>query len=801
MNKKKNGTNQEAWEMSKTYRGLTLQEVDKRKKAGLSNAEAEIKTKSLSSIISENVLTLFNLLNFVLGFVVLMAGAYQNALFLIVVFCNLSIGVINQIRAKKAVEKLSLLSKVKVQVLRDGEILSVDFTEIVLDDLLLLEAGNQIPADAKILTGTCEVDETLLTGEAEAVYKEEGDELFSGSYIVSGKCKAMVIRIGKESYAAKVVNDSRTIRKINSKILNSLDKVIKILSVFILIIGALLFAKEYFLLEEGVKSAILSTTAAVIGMIPEGLILLTNVALALGVMKLAKQDTLVQEMYSIETLARVNMLCIDKTGTITDGTIRLSEILPVGSYLEAQIRYLLGQTVYAIEDDNSTAKAIKKFVAYNEKMPHSLYKVNFSPIRKWSAAEFEDKETYILGAPEVLEKNCYIPLVWKEKIIKRQEEGKRVLLFARGREGILKDENQEFCFGKEKIELIAILCFEENIRKDAPRIFSYMKQNGIQIKIISGDSGKTAYAIAKTAGAECPGGYIDVLEMEQPELEKVIDQYSVFGRVSPQQKKQIVHYLKESGKTVAMTGDGVNDVPALKEADCSITLRTGSDAARTISQIVLLDSNLYAIYNTILEGNMVINNIQRTASLFLIKTIFSCLLSAIFMILPLSYPFFPIQLTLISSLCIGIPSFLLTFQKSYEHIEEDFFGPVIRNALPAGLSIVFYILIICVSGKKLLLNEDVVAMLCTMATGICAFLVLFKVMRPFNLWKGIVYIGLIIIFIVMMIFFEELFFFAPINWKIGLIGIAILLSAWPLNCFFTKCTNHLLKKRKIKKIL
>lgn len=786
----------ETWQMPDQAYGLSEQEAKCRAEAGFSNADAEVKAKSISAIISENVFTLFNLLNFVLGFIVLLAGAYQNALFLIVVLFNLSIGIVNQIRSKKAVEKLSLLSKVKVSVLRDGRVVSVDFSEVVLHDILLLEAGSQIPADCRVIQGNCEVDETLLTGEADSVYKKIGDTLFSGSYVISGKCRAMAIQVGKESYAAKVVNDSRKMGKVNSKILNSLNGVIKFLTVFIVIIGGMLFAKEYFWLKEGGKDALLSTTAAVIGMIPEGMILLTNVALAMGVMKLAQQNTLVQEMYSIETLARVDMLCIDKTGTITDGSICLSEIIPF-SYDVQEIRSLLGKTMAAIGDENATAQAIRREIAVPEKVPACIGKSNFSPIRKWSAATFAEEGTYVLGAPEVLKADCGLSDEHNAHIAQLQEQGKRVLVFAKGIQPLVQDEEKGFSYGKEKLEPLAILCFAENIRKEAKEIFSYMRQNGIKVKIISGDSGKTVYAIARAAGAECAGGYIDVFDMDQKALEQAVEHYSVFGRVTPQQKKQIVHYLKTHGKTVAMTGDGVNDVPALKEADCSITLRTGSDAARTISQIVLMDSNLYSIYNTILEGNRVINNIQRSASLFLIKTVFSCLLSLLFMLLPLSYPFFPVQLTLVSSLCIGIPSFLLSFQKSYGHIDEDFFGPVLKNAFPGGLCIVLYVLIFCILGKILHWQEGKIAMLCTMAAGISAFYVLFKVMRPFNLWKGLVYAGLMTAFGVAAILFKDLFFFDRISWEIAAWGIGMLALLWPVNRLFAKVTDWVLEKVRI----
>lgn len=413
--------------------GLDKEEVRRRVEAGLDNAGGEAKAKSTLQIIRENVFTLFNLLNFTLGFLVLLTGAYQNALFLGVVFFNLSIGVVNQLRAKRAVEKLSLLSKVQVRVCREGVVQPVDFEEVVLHDILLLEAGSQIPVDCELLEGDCEVDETMLTGEAEPVYKRAGDMLFSGSYVLSGRCRAMAVRVGAESYAAKIVNDSKKLGKVHSKLLDSMNRIISVLTVFIVIFGALLFLKEYFLLHDGARDSLLRTTAAVIGMIPEGLILLTNVALALGVYKLAQQNTLVQEMYSIETLARVNLLCIDKTGTITDGSLHLVEPLPLEAEDEQAVRQALCELVWAVGDTNATAQAVRDAMPLEKSAWDLREAINFSPVRKWSGADFAEHGAWILGAPEVLAADCRLPLAWQQEIRRRQAQGQRGAAAGAGR--------------------------------------------------------------------------------------------------------------------------------------------------------------------------------------------------------------------------------------------------------------------------------------------------------------------------------------------------------------------------------
>ena len=759
--------------------------------AGLSNADAEVKAKPLSQIFSENVFTLFNFLNFALGAIVIMAGAYQNALFLNVVLFNLSIGIINQIRAKRAVEKLSLLSKVQVKVIRSGKVKLVDFAEVVLHDVLVLEPGSQIPADCRIVEGSCEADETMLTGESDTVYRQAGDMLLSGSYVVSGNCRAIAERVGKESYAAKVANETRVLKKTDSKILDALNSVIKVLTLFIVIMGTILFLKEKFVLQEGMKDAILSTTAAVIGMIPEGLILLTNVALAVGTIKLARKQTLVQEMYAIETLARTNMLCIDKTGTITDGTLEVDEAHSFGM-TEADWQDALRRMLYAVGDDNATARAIKQWLPQQEGDGAYIAKMNFSSARKWSGATLTDG-TYILGAPGAIASACQYSAALQADILQRQEQSLRVLVFARGEQPLSPQQDGSFAIDGQ-LEVQAILCFSERVRPEANEIFAYLRENRIGVKVISGDSARTVYAIAQKAGAECRG-YADVYGMDDEALTAILDDTDVFGRVSPQQKKLIVRHFKAQGNTVAMTGDGVNDVPALREADCSITLRTGSDAARTISQIVLMDSNLYAIYDTIMEGNLVINNIQRSASLFLVKTIFSCLLTALFMLLPLSYPFYPIQLTLISSLCIGVPGFLLTFQRRYGQIGEDFFGPVLKRAFPGALGIVTLVLTVCTAGALTGMTEQRIAMLSAIAGGIGAFTVLYRVMKPYDIWKGLLFGILLATFIGAMLLFPSLFFFEKLDWQIaiwaaGMFGVNLLLAkvyenitAWILEKF------------------
>ncbi len=756
--------------------GLTKSDVEKRLALGLSNAKGEAKAKSVPAILRENLFTFFNFLNFTLGAIVLLVGSFQNALFLGVVFLNLIIGVLQQLRAKISVEKLSLIAKTKLPVLREGALSDIPVDEIVLHDILELKAGSQVPVDAEVIFGSCEADESLLTGESDPVYKEAGSELLSGSFILSGSVRAMALRVGRESYAMGIVNESRAIKVVNSEIIRSFNTLIKALSVAILILGSILFLKQYFLLKEALKPSVESTVAAVVGMIPEGLVLLTNIVLAVGVIRLSGKKILVQEMYCIETLARVDTLCVDKTGTITEGKPR---VVGLQAYREdVDIEQALAEFSGAVGDQNPTALALIEYFGHEQEWEH-ISRVPFSPARKWSAASFRGKGSFVLGAPEVLSPGAAEA---------GAGAGQRVVFFARSEEEIRAGEEAAL---PKKMTILAAILFEDAIRPEAAEIFGFLKEEGVDVKIISGDSGKTALAVAEKAGIGGLSGFLDTYALSDEQIREAAPACSVFGRVTPAQKRLIVKSLQEAGRTVAMTGDGVNDVLALKQADCSIAVASGSDAARAISQIVLLNSNLGSIYNVIMEGRRIINNIKRSASLFLVKTIFSVLLSVIFTLLPLRYPFLPIQLTLLSSLCIGIPSFFLALQPNNERVTGYFLGDIFKRALPGALCVVIYTLAVSLFSRLLGLTAGETSLLSTACAAISCFYVLFKISRPMSLIKGLLFGALIAVFVTAVAFFEELLLISSLTGRNWLVFLAVAATVLPLNEFFTWSADRL----------
>lgn len=651
--------------------GLTKEEVEERIKNKQVNYDTSVPTKSIKTIIKENVFTLFNLINILLGVAVLCVGSYKNLLFLIIIFCNTAISIIQEINSKKAVDKLSVLAEAKVNCLRDGIKQEIGINDIVLDDVLILEAGNQIVTDCVLLDGEVEVNESFITGESDAIYKKQGDTLLSGSFVISGKCMAEVIHIGDENYTSKISSGAKYVKKVNSEIMNSLNKIIKTVSIAIVPIGILLFLNQLGLEENCFKNAVVNTVAAIIGMIPEGLVLLTSTVLAVSVIRLSKRKVLVQELYCIETLARVDTLCLDKTGTITEGKMEVKEIIPISKEVN-KLEEILAQIGKASEDNNQTIEAIRDKYKPNGEWKVKC-KVSFSSQKKWSGIGFESKGSYVIGAPEFILKDKYKE--YKDKIEKYSNEY-RVILIAHA------DDNFKEKELPDKLEVLGLVLISDKIRKEANETLKYFKAQGVDIKIISGDNPVTVSKIAKKAGVENSENYIDMGTIKtKKELEEAVCKYTIFGRVTPVQKKELVKALKKYGHTVAMTGDGVNDVLALKEADCSIAMAEGSDATKNVSQLVLLDSSFSAMPKIVAEGRRTINNIERSATLFLVKTIYASILAVIFVLANMPYPFMPIQLTLISMVTIGIPSFVLALEPNKERIKGNFLRNVISRAL------------------------------------------------------------------------------------------------------------------------
>lgn len=705
---------------TKTYTGLSKEEVEQRKKQNLVNYDTSVPTKSIKRILFDNFFTLFNFLNLFLGICIFAVGSYKNMLFLLVVIINTAISTFQEIHAKKVIDKLAILASSKATVIRDNQKLEIPIDEIVLDDVIEFNTGNQIATDCTILEGSIQVNESFITGEPDTISKKVGDTLLSGSYIVSGKCVAKVTHIGEDNYTAKISAGSKYIKKVNSEIMTSLKKIIKWLTFAIVPIGIALFCVQYFMQNFDFHDTVVKTVAAVIGMIPEGLVLLTSTVLAVSVIRLSKSKVLVQELYCIETLARVDTLCLDKTGTLTEGIMEVKKVNPI-NISQDEIDTILYNISHFSEDENSTIQALRNYSANEKTLWKPIQKIAFSSQTKWSGISFKDVGTYVIGAPEFIFANNFKNF---EKLIKPYTQDYRVIAVAHSKNSF---DNENL---PNDLELVGLICILDKIRKEAKDTISYFYNQGVDIKIISGDNPVTVSQIAKQVGIKNFDTYIDMSQIsENTNLEELVTKYTIFGRVSPTQKKDLVLAMQSIGKTVAMTGDGVNDVLALKASDCSIAMANGSDATKNISQLVLLDSNFSSMPKVVLEGRRTINNIQRSASLFLVKTIYSTILALMFLFMGQAYPFIPIQLSLISLVTIGIPSFVLALEPNKERIQGNFLQNVIVKALPAGLTVVLNIFCLSVLHQYGKIPDEFYSSLCVIATGICGIILLFTLAK------------------------------------------------------------------------
>ncbi|NSG81700.1 HAD-IC family P-type ATPase [Blautia schinkii] len=792
--------------------GLTNEEVQERIAQGQVNNNENPNTRTYKQIILENTLTFFNFLNLVLLVLVLLVGSYKNSMFVGIIFINTVIGIIQEIRAKKTIDKLAILTESKTVVLREGKKWKISTEKLVVDDLIFLKAGEQVPADAKILEGNLEVNESLLTGEADNLPKNPGDELFSGSFVTAGQACCQIIHVGSDNYASRITSEAKEFKRHNSELRNSLNAILKVISIIIVPLGAMLFYKQYYFVGDSIRDSVVNMVAAVLGMIPEGLVLLTSVALTLGALKLAQKKTLVQELYCIETLARVDTLCLDKTGTITEGTMcvdsvesyppvyeeisdeasgnktesgernndgtKSSELTEGSAASEAsavsaaeaiakedgssillpqeeaetgaektrqedtvkirEIEHIMGNLLSVLKDQNATADALRaRFkVAQDMELDHVI---PFSSDRKYSGAAFKDAGTYLMGAAQFLFPEGNPELM--EYCGSFAEEGLRVLVVAHS-ENV--NEGTEI---PEGLEPVGLLLLTDVIRAEAPDTLAYFESQGVDLKVISGDDPVTVSAIAKRAGLKNAEQYVDATTITtQEEMDEAVATYSVFGRVTPQQKQAMVKSLQAQKHTVAMTGDGVNDVLALKEADCSIAMAEGSDAAKNIANVVLLDSNFAAMPEIVNQGRRVVNNIRTAASMFLIKTIFSVLLSLITIFFGDYYPFEPIQMSLISACAVGIPTFLLAQENNYEKIDHTFLRHVFMNAFPAAVTItgcVFTVMLVCqnVYHSNLMLNTA-----CVLVTGWNYMAALKTVYAPLNRYRKVIIYSMQVIF-------------------------------------------------------
>ena len=768
--------------------GLTDEQVNERIEQGKVNADENPNTRTYKQIVRENTLTFFNFLNLVLLILVLMVGSYKNAFFVGIIIINTLIGIAQEIRAKKTIDKLAILTAKKSIVIREGKKWTVPTEDLVLDDLVCLKTGDQVPADAKVLEGSVEVNESLLTGESDNLPKNVGDELFSGSFVTSGEACCQIIHVGKDNYAAQITSEAKEFKRHNSELKNSLNAILKVISIIIVPLGALLFYKQYYIVENTFKASVVSMVAGVLGMIPEGLVLLTSVALTLGALVLANKKTLVQELYCIETLARVDTLCLDKTGTITEGTMCVERVEPWSEASENkdtdeiptededepdlhEIENMMANLMYVLNDQNATIDALRKRFPAKSSMTLE-HIIPFSSDRKYSGAVFEDNGTYLMGAAQFLFPEG------REDILdvcqNYAEEGLRVLVLAHSTQ---MAEGTEL---PENLEPAALLLLTDVIREEAPDTLQFFDSQEVDLKVISGDDPVTVSAIAKRAGHKNAENYVDATTLETEEqLEEAVAKYSVFGRVTPQQKKEMVQALQKQGHTVAMTGDGVNDVLALKEADCSIAMAQGSDAAKNIANVVLLDSNFASMPHIVNQGRRVVNNIRTAASMFLIKTMFSVMLSLLTIFFGNAYPFEPIQMSLISACAVGIPTFLLAQENNYDKIDHTFLRHVFLNAFPAALTItscVFAVMLVC---QNVYHSNDMLSTACVLVTGWNYMAALKTVYAPLNTYRKVIIYGMQFIFFSAAVIFQKLLGLGSLDFGM-IILVFILMTFAPL---------------------
>lgn len=755
--------------------GLSKEQVEKRKQEDLWNKDTSVPTKSIKRILYDNFFTLFNFLNLFLAIAIFITGSYKNMLFLFIVIFNTAISTIQEIHSKRIVDKLAVMATSKAKVIREGKKEEISIHEIVLDDIIEFHTGNQIPTDSILIEGEVLVNESFITGEPDTIEKKAGDMLMSGSYIVSGKCIAKVEHIGEDNFTSQISSGAKYVKKINSEIMSSLQKIIKILTFIIIPIGIALFYSQFYVQGATWQTAVVKTVAAVIGMIPEGLVLLTSTVLAVSVIRLSRSKVLVQELYCIETLARVDTLCLDKTGTLTEGNMEVRKYIPLNKD-KKEMANILANIAKASEDENSTIEAIRNSFTKIEQEFQTIKKVAFSSKEKWSGIQFKEQETYIIGAPEIVLKENYKKY---EKEIQEYAKDYRVLVLAHSHEGLEKQKLPQ------KLELVGYILILDKIRKEAKQTLEYFEKQGVDIKIISGDNPVTVSKIAKQVGVKNFEKYIDMSTVSEKKIEEVANQYTIFGRVSPMQKKQLVVAMQKQGKTVAMTGDGVNDVLALKTADCSIAMANGSDATKSVSQLILLDSNFASMPKVVAEGRRTINNIQRSASLFLVKTIYSTILAIMFLIMGDSYPFIPIQLSLISVVTIGIPSFILALEPNKEKIQGHFMQNVIAKAIPTGLTVAINIFAINSLHEWGIIPTAYYSSLCVISTGICGIILLFTLAKtrkseesklPFSIFRLSLVIILTIIFILGLTTLDGLFNIAPLEPMLKIIIKLIIIS-------------------------
>lgn len=752
----------------KKNEGLTQEEVNDRIRKGKVNVENTATTKSVSEIIAGNVLTLFNLVNCIMAFCIIMVHSYKNMMFMGVVFWNTFIGIFQEIRSKRIVDKMSIMSQGMAYVIRDGREIKIKRRDIVIDELMLIRTGNQICSDCIITDGECLVDESMLTGESDAVSKKEGEQLFGGSYIVKGIVKAKVNRVGADNYCDTITRKVKYIKKNSSEMMKSVKTIIKFISLSIVPLAVIFFVNQINIPGNGLKNAVINTVAAIVGTMPSGLVLLTTMVMEVGVIRLSRYNTLVQDMYCMETLARVDVICLDKTGTITEGSMQVEKIICTGDMDEKNICEMMSNYVSAMDEKNATFDAVKQY--FGEKHDWKVTKcVPFSSDKKYGMVTFEEHGSCIMGAIEYI--NGADEKKYSNIYNEYAEEGYRVLT-------ICSSENNN-------IKVQAFIVIKDKIKKSAVQTLEYFKKQNVDIKIISGDNPVTVKNVAKEVGIEGYNRFTDCSETDSDELHRRVEDYTIFGRTTPEQKLEIVEQLQKDGHVVAMTGDGVNDVMALNEADLSIAMQSGSDAARNVSQVILMDSDFASLPHILKEGRRAINNMERSAVLYLVKTIYSFIMAVVFSLISIKYPFEPIQLTLIGALSIGIPSFILAMEPNSQRVKGRFLTNVMEKAVPGALLILFNVFASIVIASMHGCTGKQQSTVVVFSTVIASVIVLVKLCIPFTKLRSIMLAVLISGFFIAFSFFKSLFGVARLNIKLIIVLTIMLIVDFVVHFVFS----------------
>ncbi len=755
--------------------GLNAAQVRERTQAGYVNTPVEPPSKTVKQIVMGNVFTYFNMVFFILAGLIIAVRSWYNLTFMPVIAANIAIGIIQELRSKQTLDKLNIINSAKALVIRDGKRRTVPIDTLVRDDIVMFCAGHQIYADAVVVDGECHTNEALITGEADEIKKEVGAELKSGSFVVAGVVKARLTAVGADSYVSRLTLEAKKAKEPQqSEMMRSLTALVKWIGILLIPLGIALCVKEVLWLDRSFQDGVVSTVAALVGMIPEGLYLLTSLALVAGILRLAQRKTLVHDMSCIETLARVDTLCVDKTGTITENKMIVEDValLCPERFAESDIRMVMADYVFAQQDDNDTMAALRRYFS-GEVHQHAAKILPFSSARKYGGVSFDKDETYLLGAPEMILGDDIDE--YAEQIDYYSSKGCRVLLLALY-DGNLDDEDLT-----GEIMPLALILLANKIRKEAPATFRFFAKQGVTVRVISGDNALTVSEVAKRAGIQNADKFVDARTLDTDEkLRQAANAYVVFGRVTPDQKRKLVRAMHDAGHTVAMTGDGVNDVLALKEADCSVAMASGSEVACQVSHIVLMDSNFSSMPNVVMEGRRVINNIERSASLFLVKNIFSFCLAILSLIFTWQYPFTPSQLSLVSTVTIGIPSFVLAMEPNNSRIKGRFLRNVISKALPAAITDLILILGVILFNEAFGFPEGMMSTIATVVVSVVGFCMVHSLCQPYTPLRKLLMGFLIIMYLFCVVVLHQLFTLTGLDFACVLVMLVFSFLAQPL---------------------